>query len=93
MGEVSQAFLRNLAELTRIAAATRKFTSFLDGNEYSWRYHPPENLEMQWEVRHSVSMMVMALKNRSVLIQKARQSHIIVSNFLASQNIFLPDVP
>ncbi|KXN89298.1 hypothetical protein AN958_05802 [Leucoagaricus sp. SymC.cos] len=32
-----------------IATATRKFTSFLDANEYTWRYHPPENLEMQWE--------------------------------------------
>ncbi|KAF5348118.1 hypothetical protein D9756_010762 [Leucocoprinus leucothites] len=32
-----------------IATASRRFTSFLDGNEYTWIYHPPENLEMQWE--------------------------------------------
>ncbi|KAF9447903.1 hypothetical protein P691DRAFT_801665 [Macrolepiota fuliginosa MF-IS2] len=32
-----------------IGTATRRFTSFLDAKEYTWQYHPPENLEMEWE--------------------------------------------
>ncbi|KAJ3565591.1 hypothetical protein NP233_g7537 [Leucocoprinus birnbaumii] len=32
-----------------IANATRRFTSFLDGKEYLWVYHAPDNLEMEWE--------------------------------------------
>lgn len=33
----------------RIEMATRRFTSFINHEVYTWRYHPPENLEMQWE--------------------------------------------